>query len=98
MPTLRRRIDLLCRPGNLRVVVQPVVRTADSLIVGYEALARMPVEPTHPPNWWLEAAERLGMRTELEVACLAAAAALGAPPSDRMLFVNLSPSTLTSPQ
>jgi len=96
MPS-RETVELLCEPGRIRSVVQPVVRTSDSVIIGYEALARMPVEPLQPPNWWLENAEALGLRGKLELACLAAAAALGAPPLDRMLFVNVSPSTLTDP-
>jgi EAL domain-containing protein (putative c-di-GMP-specific phosphodiesterase class I)/putative methionine-R-sulfoxide reductase with GAF domain len=67
------------------------------MVLGYEALARMEIEPSHPPDWWLDRAEQLGLRGALELACLAAAASLGDPPSDRMLFVNVSPSTLTDP-
>jgi EAL domain-containing protein (putative c-di-GMP-specific phosphodiesterase class I)/putative methionine-R-sulfoxide reductase with GAF domain len=98
MPAIKTSIKRLCESGRLRAVVQPVVRTSDGAILGYEALARMPIEPLQPPNWWLERAEELGMRAELELACLVAAAALGDPPSDRMLFVNVSPSTLTDPR
>ncbi len=87
----------LCRPGRLRSVVQPIVRTADGVIIGYEALARMPVEPVRPPDWWLDRAAEAGLRGRLELACLSAAASLGPPPADRMLFVNVSPSTLTDP-
>jgi EAL domain-containing protein (putative c-di-GMP-specific phosphodiesterase class I)/putative methionine-R-sulfoxide reductase with GAF domain len=97
MRALKKSVELLCEPGRLRSVVQPVVRTSDSVIIGYEALARMPIEPLHPPNWWLEHADSLGLRRRLELACLAAAASLGDPPADRMLFVNVSPSTLTDP-
>ena len=43
--------------GTVTAVVQPVVRTADRLIVGYEALARMPALPERPPDWWLARAE-----------------------------------------
>jgi EAL domain-containing protein (putative c-di-GMP-specific phosphodiesterase class I)/putative methionine-R-sulfoxide reductase with GAF domain len=67
------------------------------LVLGYEALARMPLEPIHPPNWWLDRAAEVGLRGKLELACLVAAASLGDPPADRMLFVNVSPSTLTDP-
>src|SRR5271169_5734290 len=98
MPAIRKSVELLCTPGNVRAVVQPVVRTSDGLVVGYEALARMEIEPRQPPNWWLDKAGELGLRGDLERACLQAAAGLGDPPSDRMLFVNLSPSTLTDPQ
>jgi EAL domain-containing protein (putative c-di-GMP-specific phosphodiesterase class I)/putative methionine-R-sulfoxide reductase with GAF domain len=98
MAALRKSVELLCQPGRLRSVVQPVVRTADGLVLGYEALARMPIEPLQPPNWWLDRAEELGLRGKLELACLVAAAALGDPPADRLLFVNVSPSTLTDPR
>jgi EAL domain-containing protein (putative c-di-GMP-specific phosphodiesterase class I) len=57
----------------------------------------MSVEPLHPPNWWLDCAAGISLRGTLELACLAAAASLGDPPADRMLFVNLSPSTLRDP-
>ena len=85
------------RPGRLQSVVQPIVRSADGVIIGYEALARMPIEPNRPPDWWLEHAGEEGLRGRLELACLSAAASLGTPPADRMLFVNVSPSTLTDP-
>ena len=97
MSALKKSIQLLCEPGRLQSVVQPVVRTSDNVVIGYEALARMPLDPRQPPNWWLDHAETLGMRGRLELACLAAAATLGDPPADRMLFVNVSPSTLTHP-
>ena len=98
MPPLRRTIEQLCEPGQVRCVVQPVVRTSDGLVLGYEALARVSVQPLHPPNWWLDRAADVGLRGALELACLSAAAALGDPPADRMLFVNLSPSTLRDPR
>ena len=90
-------IRLLCEPGVVESVVQPVVRPADGVIVGYEALARMPLEPIHAPDWWLARATEIGLRRELEVACLAAATRLGPTPDDAFLFVNLSPSILADP-
>ena len=98
MSVLKKSVELLCEPGRVHSVVQPLVRTSDGLILGYEALARMAVEPLQPPNWWLERAAELGLRGKLELACLAAAASIGDPPADRMLFVNVSPSTLTDPE
>ncbi|MGD0311144.1 MAG: EAL domain-containing protein [Acidimicrobiales bacterium] len=94
---VRRAIEYLCEPGVVETLVQPVVRPADQLIVGYEALARMPLDPLRPPDWWLAKAEEVGMRVDLEIACLAAAARLGPAPEDRLLFVNLSPSLLAVP-
>jgi EAL domain-containing protein (putative c-di-GMP-specific phosphodiesterase class I) len=93
----RSTIELLCEPGVVESVVQPVVRPADQFIVGYEALARMPVDPTHSPDWWLARAEEVGLRSRLELACLVAATRLGPTPEDRLLFVNLSPSLLADP-
>lgn len=90
----REAVELLCRPGVIQAVVQPIVRLVDMTVVGYESLARM---PGGPPDAWLERAGRVGLRTELERACLAAAATLGDPPGGRLLFVNLSPSTLADP-
>ncbi len=91
----------LCRlvlPGGVRVVYQPIVRLADGEVVGYEALARMDVERGVGPSRWLEAATRMGMRTELELACWAAVAHGGPPPADRLLFVNTSPDLLADPR
>jgi EAL domain-containing protein (putative c-di-GMP-specific phosphodiesterase class I)/putative methionine-R-sulfoxide reductase with GAF domain len=94
---VRRAIQFLCEPGVVEAYVQPVVRPADRLIVGYEALARMPLDPVRSPDWWLAKAEEVGLRASLEVACLAAATDLGSPPDERLLFVNLSPSLLAEP-
>jgi EAL domain-containing protein (putative c-di-GMP-specific phosphodiesterase class I)/putative methionine-R-sulfoxide reductase with GAF domain len=94
---IRDVVHRLCRPGTVQSVVQPIIRSADQLIVGYECLARMPGEPFRPPDWWLARAEETGLRSELEIACLAAAAELGEPPDNRLLFVNLSPSLLANP-
>jgi EAL domain-containing protein (putative c-di-GMP-specific phosphodiesterase class I)/putative methionine-R-sulfoxide reductase with GAF domain len=95
---VRRTIRLLCEPGVVESVVQPVVRPADQLIVGYEALARMPLEPVRAPDFWLTRASEVGLRRDLEVACLRAATRLGPIPDDRLLFVNLSPSLLADPE
>ncbi len=94
---LRAAVERLCEPGVITAVVQPIVRPADMVVVGYEALARMPLEPYHPPDWWLDVAAELGLRHQLERACLCAAAALGPPPDGRVLFVNASPSTIADP-
>ena len=94
---LRAAVEHLCEPGGGEAVVQPIVRPSDMVVVGYEALARMPGDPRRPPDWWLDVAEELGLRKRLELACLAAAVRLGAPPEGRMLFVNASPSTIADP-
>jgi EAL domain-containing protein (putative c-di-GMP-specific phosphodiesterase class I) len=94
---LRNAVEHLCEPGVITAVVQPIVRPADMVVVGYEALARMPLQLDRPPNWWLEMASELGLRHQLERACLLAAAQLGPPPEGRVLFVNASPSTIADP-
>ena len=94
---MRAAIEHLCEQGVVEAFVQPVVRPADQVVVGYEALARMPIEPLHAPDWWLARADEIGMRSQLEVACLTAATELGPTPEGRLLFVNLSPSLLAHP-
>jgi diguanylate cyclase (GGDEF)-like protein len=78
-------------------VFQPVMRLRDDLVVGYEALARMAVQPYRAPDRWLADASAVGRRAELELVCLAAATARGLPPGDQLLFLNLSPSLLADP-
>jgi EAL domain-containing protein (putative c-di-GMP-specific phosphodiesterase class I)/GAF domain-containing protein len=92
-------IDRLLRDGGLKAHFQPIVSLSDGLIVGYEALARMPAVDGRVagPDRWLAAAERAGRRTELELACLDAALAEGLPAGQSLLFVNLSPSTFGDP-
>jgi EAL domain-containing protein (putative c-di-GMP-specific phosphodiesterase class I)/putative methionine-R-sulfoxide reductase with GAF domain len=94
---VRRAVEQLCEPGAIQAFVQPVVRPADEVVVGYEALARMAIEPVMPPDWWLARAGEVGLRSRLEIACLRAATCLGTTPEDRLLFVNLSPSLLADP-
>lgn len=89
------QIRALLEPGAVVPVFQPVVRLSDGHVIGYEALARMPHAATiRPPHDWFALAETVGLRVDLEMACWAAVAAVGAPPDDAMLFVNTSPVTL----
>ncbi len=90
----------LLEPGAIRAVFQPIVRLADLGVIGYEGLSRFPTPPglvALPPDVTLAAAERDGLRQELEVACWAAIAAAGVPPQGRALWVNLSPEALGHP-
>jgi diguanylate cyclase (GGDEF)-like protein len=88
----------LLRPGVIEPAFQPIVRIADGEIVAYEALARSTVPlPGNPGDWFMEA-QRLGLTTDLDVACLEAIAAAGPPPFGRLLFVNVSPSSLGDPR
>jgi diguanylate cyclase (GGDEF)-like protein len=86
------------QPGGVRSVVQPLVRIYDGAIAGYEALGRVVDDQGCGPVQWLEAAEAYGLRNDLELAFLGAAAAIGAPPGGLPLFVNASAATLLDPR
>ena len=87
-----------CEPGGVRVAVQPLVRLEDGTVAGYEALGRVTDDLGSGPAAWLDVAEELGLRTDLELAFLRAAALAGAPPWDVPLFVNVSAVTLLDPR
>lgn len=77
--------------GRVHPVFQPVVRLADGAVVGYEALSRM---VGAAPDRWLSLASEVGLRADLELACVRAIAAAGPPPEGCILFVNTSPAAL----
>jgi PAS domain S-box-containing protein len=78
-------------------VFQPIVRLKDSIIVGYEALTRF--HDGTPPDARLRQAADIGMRLELEEACLAAALdAAGRLPRGPWLSVNVSPLLMRDPK
>ena len=95
---VRAAIDGLCVPGVLGVAVQPIVRLSDLSVIGFEALARMNSRPRETPDWWIERAGEIGMRTRLEVACWRAITEYGPPPDDALLFMNVSPAVLAEPE
>jgi EAL domain-containing protein (putative c-di-GMP-specific phosphodiesterase class I) len=75
---------------TLWMAYQPIVRSSNGSLFGYEALLRSR-EPSLPhPGAVLDAAERLNRLPELGAAVRAAAAAqMHAAPPDALLFVNL---------
>jgi diguanylate cyclase (GGDEF)-like protein len=90
----------LLAPGAIRAVFQPIVRLSDLEPIGYEGLARFPTPPglvALPPDVTLAAADRSGLRADLEAACWAAIAEGGVPPHQRLLFVNVSPDLIGHP-
>lgn len=94
---IEARIDGVLRQGGLSLVYQPIVRLADSLVVGYEALARFTPPPDLPPDRWFADAEEVGRRLELELQALRRAFAdLARLPDASVLAVNLSPGTILS--
>ena len=96
--SLTRLVEQLLRPGAIEMAAQPIVRLADGSILGFEMLARTSLPCSSGPDQWLEHATYLGVRTELELACLHAVCDRGAPPGDVRLFVNLSARTLLDPR
>jgi diguanylate cyclase (GGDEF)-like protein len=91
------RVAALLAPGAIRAAFQPVVRLIDGAVVGYEALARTDLLDGSPDQW-LEAASVVGLRVEVELACLEAATVAGRPPDGALLFVNASPATVLDPR
>ena len=91
------RIGRVLGAGGPDLVFQPVVRLATGGIEGYEALARFGEGGRGPDEWFAEAAT-VGSLVELELATARLALAqLERIPEGGLLFLNLSPSTVTSP-
>ena len=93
--TLRR----LIAGDGLEMAVQPIVAIRDGRVHAYEALARFQARTTSSPLYWFELANELGLRDELELACLREALGLlGRRPPGTLLSVNLSGSLLLDPR
>ncbi len=58
-----RRSD---RPDVLRPVFQPILSIGGGGVAGYEALARLDVEPSEPPDRWFARAAEAGSAAELQ--------------------------------
>jgi EAL domain-containing protein (putative c-di-GMP-specific phosphodiesterase class I) len=95
----RARIEEVLRDASLTAALQPVVRLSDDAIVGYEALARFPVEYDLSTARWFEDAARHGMSVPLELAAVQAGLAqLRHVPEGAYLALNVSPETVCSNQ
>jgi diguanylate cyclase (GGDEF)-like protein len=88
-------IDRALQRGGIEPVFQPVVRLADGDVVGYEALSRFPTLGL-APDVCFGIAATVGRRVELETAAVNAIASAGPPPAGALLFVNLSPTALST--
>jgi diguanylate cyclase (GGDEF)-like protein/PAS domain S-box-containing protein len=91
-------LSLLDRPDAVRTVFQPIIDLRTGELAAYEALSRFDSPIDQPPNVWFEQAHRCGLGYRLEA--LAFERALQAPgrPRGTHLTVNLSLSTLASPE
>jgi len=62
------RIRHVLAYSRFDIVFQRIVELASGRVVGVEALTRFAPEPIRPPEAWFTEAERVGLRTELELA------------------------------
>lgn len=93
----RARLEAVLEGGQLSAALQPIVRLDDGATVGYEALARFPVEYDMSTGRWFEEAARHGMSIELELAAARVALdQLACIPADAYLAINVSPETVCS--
>ena len=87
----RRSLDRLIEGHGLMIVVQPIVDLQTRHAHAFEALARFGVSGGDSPLQWFSLADELGMRQELELACMRAALDLFAQrPHGSLLSINLS--------
>ena len=90
-------LDALAQ-GDPHIVFQPILDLATARLHGYEALARFPHLPHVPVDDVFRRAHRIGVGHSLELMVVARAIDLaGGRPDGQVLSVNLSPSTLCSP-
>ena len=93
--TRLRHIASALEPGVLSIVFQPIVELHGRQPVGFEALARFPLEPVRSPDRWFSEAREAGLGDQLEAAALRVAlASLPRVPDGCFLSVNLNPDSL----
>jgi EAL domain-containing protein (putative c-di-GMP-specific phosphodiesterase class I) len=93
------RVEATLSDGLLDVVLQPICDLHTMRPVGYEALARFPLEPVRGPDVWFSEAAQVGLLLDLDLAVVRVAlTAFDGLPPDVFLAVNVSPSTLCSPE
>jgi diguanylate cyclase (GGDEF)-like protein len=95
----RERVTALWTENRVHMHVQPVVDLATQTVRGYEALARFDAPRGDAPLYWFAAADEVGLRLELELACLRSALdIMDSRPSGTVLSVNASPRLLGLPE
>jgi EAL domain-containing protein (putative c-di-GMP-specific phosphodiesterase class I) len=94
-----RRERMAAAVESLRAVFQPIIDLSSGEAVGVEALARIPAEPSIPPERWFAEATELGLGTQIELAALRVALeSLPRLPSGLYMSLNASPETMLSPE
>jgi EAL domain-containing protein (putative c-di-GMP-specific phosphodiesterase class I) len=79
LETVRCRNEKATRVRNVlrseapSIVYQPVFRLSDMTILGAEALARFPNEPSRGPDKWFAEAGEVGLKTQLELKAIRSA-------------------------
>ena len=81
-------IDVI-EQGSLRAVFLPIVDLYTDRAIGWEALARVGQETGDGFERWLRRAEEAGLGIEFQYSALRAIGAIGNPPGDALLFVNV---------
>jgi diguanylate cyclase (GGDEF)-like protein len=95
----RRLMRDMIEGERIRMVVQPIVDLHGGGILAYEALARFEDASGRGPAHWFPLAESLGMRVDLELACLRRAVALREDLDEGVLLaVNVSAQALHDPR
>lgn len=85
--------------ASLRMVFQPIVRSNDGSVFGYEALLRSDELSLPTPGDVLRVAEQLGRLNDVgRIVRKGAAAPLASAPGSPSLFVNLHPQDLMDPE
>lgn len=94
---IRARLQPVMSAGGPLVVLQPIVRLADGVRVGAEALSRFPAAWGKAPDVVFAEAGSIGAGTALELLALRGAAA-HLRTVDGYVAINLSPATLLEPR
>lgn len=93
----RTAVDELLEAGGLEIHFQPIVDLRDGLVVGAEALARLPAAPGHRD--WFALAAAAGATPQLEIALVELAIAQSRRlPRGAYLSVNVSPDVMCMPR
>lgn len=95
----RKRIEQVLAGDGIRMVFQPIFDLGAGDVVGVEALSRFEPDEGMTPDRWFDAAWRVGLGLELELAAVRAALAhLERIPTGPYLSINVSPGTAISPR